>query len=40
MVHCAAYDCLVVVVVVVVVGRPNAFPPTNFKQITKQGSKP
>ena len=33
MVHCAAYDCLVVV------GRPNAFPPTNFKQITKEGSK-
>ena len=34
MVHCAAYDCLVVV------GRQNAFPPTNFKQITKEGSKP
>ena len=30
MVHCAAYDCLVVV------GRPNAFLPTNFKQITKK----
>ena len=28
MVHCAAYDCLVVV------GRPKAFPSANFKQIT------
>ena len=32
-VHCAAYDCLTVV------GRLKAFPSTNFKQITKEGSK-
>ena len=31
MVHCAAYDC------VMIVGRPKAFPSTNFKQITKEG---
>ena len=34
MVHCAAYDYLMVG------GRPKAFPSTNFKQITKEGSKP
>ena len=28
MVHCAAYDCLVVV------GRPKTFPSANFNQIT------
>ena len=33
-VHCAAYDCLMVV------GRPKAFPSTNFKQVTKEGGKP
>ena len=34
MVHCAAYDCLMVV------GRPKAFHSTNFKQITNEGRKP
>ena len=34
MVHCAAYDCLMVV------GRSKAFPFANFKQVTKEGSKP
>ena len=29
MVHCVAYDCLMIV------GRPKAFHPTNFKQTTK-----
>ena len=34
MVYCVAYDCLMIV------GRPKAFHPTNFKQITKEGCKP
>ena len=34
MVHFAAYYCFMVV------GRPKALPSTNFKQITKEGSKP
>ena len=34
MVYCVAYDCLMIV------GRPKAFHPTNFKQTTKEGCKP
>ena len=34
MVNCASYDCLMVI------GKPKAFPSSNFKQITKEGSKP
>ena len=33
MVHCVAYDCFMIV------GRPKAFHPTNFKQTTKEGCK-
>ena len=34
MVYCVAYDCLMIV------GRPKAFHPTNFKQTTNEGCKP
>ena len=34
MVHCVAYDCLMII------GRPKAFHPTNFRQTTKEGCKP
>ena len=34
MVYCVAYDCLMIV------GRPKALHPSNFKQRTKEGCKP